>query len=73
MLRQMGFGVTAVQGEGRDGSVLILFVVAPRRRGKEVVRAVEKIDPEAFVTVEPISHALRGYLPDTTGPASLKK
>jgi uncharacterized protein YebE (UPF0316 family) len=73
MLHEMGFGVTAVEGEGKDGSILILFVVAPRRRGKEVMNAINKIDPDAFVTVEPISHATGGYLPDAAGPASLKK
>jgi uncharacterized protein YebE (UPF0316 family) len=72
-LHGMGFGVTAVEGEGKDGSILILFVVAPRRRTKEVIRQIEQIDPDAFMTVEPISHASGGYLPDSAGPASLKK
>jgi uncharacterized protein YebE (UPF0316 family) len=72
-LHEMGFGVTSVHGEGKDGSILILFVVAPRRRGKEVMKAIDQIDPDAFMTVEPISHATGGYLPDTAGPASLKK
>jgi uncharacterized protein YebE (UPF0316 family) len=72
-LREMGFGVTSVNGEGRDGSILILFVVAPRRRGKQVVSTIEQIDPEAFVTVEPVSHAIGGYLPESVSPTSLKK
>jgi uncharacterized protein YebE (UPF0316 family) len=73
LLREMGFGVTAIEGEGKDGSVLILFVVAPRRRGKQVIRTVTQIDPDAFVTVEPISHAVGGWHPESVSPASLKK
>jgi len=72
-LHEMGFGVTAVEGEGKDGSILILFVVAPRRRTKEVSKMIDQIDPEAFMTVEPISHATGGYLPESAGPTSLKK
>lgn len=73
MLREMGFGVTAVEGEGKDGSVLILFVVTPRKRGKEVIQTIERVDPDAFMTVEPVSHAIGGYLPESASPASLKK
>jgi uncharacterized protein YebE (UPF0316 family) len=69
----MDFGVTAVQGEGKDGSVLILFVVATRRRGRLVLETVEQIDPDAFVTVEPLSQAVGGYFPVTTSPFSLRK
>lgn len=72
-LREIGFGVTSINGEGRLGPVLILFVLSPRKRVKQVIAEIERIDPEAFVTVEPVSHALGGYLPESSGPASLKK
>jgi uncharacterized protein YebE (UPF0316 family) len=73
LLREMGFGVTTMQGEGKDGSILILFVVAPRRRNKELLRAVQGVDPDAFITVEPVSHAIGGFPPDSASPTSLKK
>jgi uncharacterized protein YebE (UPF0316 family) len=69
----MDFGVTAVQGEGKDGSVLILFVVSSRRRARGVLETVEQVDPEGFVTVEPLSHAVGGYFPVTHSPFSLRK
>ena len=72
-LREMDFGVTVVDGEGKDGSILILFVVASRRRGREAIRTVEQIDPDAFITIEPVSHAIGGYLPTTASPFSLRK
>ena len=61
-LREQGFGVTLVQGEGWEGDVLILFVVAPRRREKELLKLIEQLEPAAFVTLDAVDHALGGYL-----------
>jgi uncharacterized protein YebE (UPF0316 family) len=68
-----GFGVTAVRGEGREGEVVILFVVAKRKRGKTALRLVNEIDPDSFVTVEPVSQAIGGYIPLSPEAASVKK
>jgi len=57
-----GFGVTAVKGEGRGGEVFILFVVALRRREKELLRDIQAIDPHAFVTREQVGEALNGFM-----------
>lgn len=72
-LRGADYGVTTVQGEGKDGSILILFVVASRRRAREAIHSIEQIDPDAFITIEPVSHAIGGYLPTTASPFSLRK
>jgi uncharacterized protein YebE (UPF0316 family) len=72
-LLERGVGVTAVPGEGRDGNVLILFVVAPRRRGKELLALIQELDPEAFITVDPISHAVGGYMPLPAQATSMRK
>lgn len=72
-LLERGVGVTAVPGEGRDGDVLILFVVAPRKRGNELLELIKEIDPEAFITVDPIGHAVGGYLPMPTEASSMRK
>ena len=66
-------GVTAVPGEGRDGEVLILFVVAPRRRGKDLLATVQSLSPEAFITIDPISHAIGGYMPLPVPATSIRK
>lgn len=68
-----GFGLTAVDGHGKSSDVLLLFVVAPRRRGRTLLRAVAAVDPEAFVTVETVNVAHGGYVPHVTGPASVRK
>jgi uncharacterized protein YebE (UPF0316 family) len=66
-------GVTALPGEGREGDVLVLFVVAPRRRGKELLNTVQAIDPEAFITIDSISQAIGGYMPLPAPAASMRK
>lgn len=74
LLLNEGFGVTAVRGEGRDGEVTILFVVAKRRRGKKVIELLHELDPEVFITIEPVSQAIGGHMPLTASdPTSMKK
>ena len=53
-LREAGFGVTEVAGEGLRGPVTILFSVVPRRRGTEAMRIVAAHTPGAYVTVEDV-------------------
>jgi uncharacterized protein YebE (UPF0316 family) len=72
-LREQGFGVTVMQGEGKEGAVALLFVVAPRRREKELLSLTEQLDPSAFVTVDAVHHALGGYLSMVRGAVSVRK
>lgn len=55
MLRDKGWGVTEVQGTGRDGPVTILFTVIPRKQVKAAMQIVREQYPKAYVTVESIS------------------
>ena len=54
-LRSEGFGVTVINGEGRDGEVSIAWCVAPRKKGKQVLNIVYSINPDAYVTTESTS------------------
>ena len=51
-LRQEGFYATVVNGSGRDGDVRISFSVVPRRRVQEVLELIQRVNPQAYVTVE---------------------
>jgi uncharacterized protein YebE (UPF0316 family) len=62
-IRESHFGVTEVQGEGREGEQSLLFIVAPRRRGSELLKLVSSHDESAFVTVDAVNTAMGGYLP----------
>jgi uncharacterized protein YebE (UPF0316 family) len=69
-----GYGVTALPGIGRDGEVMVMFAVAARRRSDEILRHIQEIDPDAFITVEPISQAIGGYTPLlSSAPTSMRK
>ena len=72
-LHTEGFGVTAVQGSGFEGNVRILFIVAPRRREGDVLGEVRKVDPEAFITIEPVSRAIGGFPVAALPAAAVKK
>jgi uncharacterized protein YebE (UPF0316 family) len=81
LLVNEGFGVTSVVGQGRDGAeVVILFVVSPRRKKDLVLRNVQELDADAFITVEPVNQAIGGYpasadagLALTPAPSAMKK
>ena len=65
-----GYGVTAVTGHGRQQEVLILFLVTPRKRVRQLMALLKETDPHAFITHEPVTEAIGGYLPtlgDTEG------
>ena len=60
-LREDGYGVTIIDGEGKDGPVKIYLCVIPRRKLKSVLKMIEKINPNSFITT------------DMANPTSLKK
>lgn len=62
-LHEQSFGVTTVPGEGRDGNRTLLFVVAPRRRSDALIKVVHDIDPQTFITIDPVSRTIGGHLP----------
>ena len=51
-LREKGYGVTIINGEGMHGEVSIAWCVTPRKRVKEVLNIVSEINPDAYVTTE---------------------
>ncbi|MDH7486537.1 MAG: DUF2179 domain-containing protein [Anaerolineae bacterium] len=61
-LRQESFGATQVIGEGKDGPVGIIYSIVRRRQVPAVVALCERLDPQAFITVEEAGQVYRGYL-----------
>ena len=60
-LRDKGYGVTIIDGQGKDGPVKIYLCVIPRRRLKSVLDMIKEINPDSFITT------------DMANPTSLKK
>jgi uncharacterized protein YebE (UPF0316 family) len=72
-LIEEGYGVTAIRGQGRDQEVLILFVVARRKMRPQMIRTIQSIDPEAFITIDSIAQAIGGVLPAYKHAADVRK
>ncbi len=51
-LRQNGYSVTSVAGEGRDGAVGIVFLILKRRVTRDVIALVKQYNPKAYYTIE---------------------
>lgn len=60
-LRKSKFGVTLLPGEGGAGGVAILVVIIRRKQQPAVIRLIESIDPNAFISLQP-SMPYRGFI-----------
>ena len=60
-LRDHKFGVTILPAYGASGSRSIVVVIIPRKFQKKIIKIIESVDPEAFITVQ---HSLpyRGFI-----------
>lgn len=61
-LRQAGFGVTVVPGEGMKGPVELVYTTVRRKQTRQVIKIVESIDREAFITLHDSRHIFRGHV-----------
>nr|WP_255528426.1 DUF5698 domain-containing protein [Sphaerochaeta sp. S2] len=59
LLREQGFRVTEFQGNGRDGTIYLLFVQVPRKSVKQVMKLTRSIDSTCYLVVEDIK--MRAY------------
>jgi uncharacterized protein YebE (UPF0316 family) len=60
-LRTVGYAVTEIAGQGKDGVVAVLYCDVLRRDLKGAVDIVNEIDPDAFISSENIRPLRRGY------------
>lgn len=61
-LRRKGFGVTEFAGQGREGTVEMMYTVVRRRDLEDVLHEVDRWDPGAFVSIEEPRRIRRGWL-----------
>jgi uncharacterized protein YebE (UPF0316 family) len=62
-LREKGFGVTAIDGEGNTGSVKIVFLVVKRKDVAMVKDMIMQFNPRAFYSVEDVRQASETIMP----------
>ncbi len=65
-LRQDGYGVTELSGEGATGPVNILFTLVPRRDVPAVADVVREYHPNAFYSLEDVRTVESGVFPATS-------
>jgi len=65
MIRQKGFGVTVIQGKGKDGYKDVLIVSLPRKKLDDLLDLLRKHDEAAFVTVMDTKATVGGYFKQT--------
>lgn len=61
-LRESGFGVTTLYGQGRNGIVSTMRAVVNKREVSAVNRLVRELDPDAFITVEAAGNVQHGWV-----------
>lgn len=60
-LRTSQFGVTIMPGEGSSGGVAVLMIIIRRKDQKNVMKIIDEIDKDAFVTIQH-SRPYRGFI-----------
>lgn len=65
-LREAGFGVTCVPGQGAQGPVTIIYTIIKRKDLQMVVTLIHTLHPRAFLSIEELSSAHEGIFPPKT-------
>jgi uncharacterized protein YebE (UPF0316 family) len=63
MLREHNFGVTVIDGNGAKGPVKIIFTIVKRTDIEDVLRLIQKNNPQAFYSIEDTRAARQGVFP----------
>ena len=61
-LREEGFGITSVVGQGMKGDVLILYTVIRKRDMKTLLEIVKELEPKSFITIEDVRSFYYGFI-----------
>ncbi len=62
-LREAGYGVTELAGEGTTGQVNVVYTVIRRKDLDNVIGIIRGVMPKAFVSVEEVQSAKEGVFP----------
>ena len=62
-LRDSGYGVTTVNGEGVSGPVVLVYTIAKRRSISELLAIIHQTHPHAFLSIEDVRSTQEGIFP----------
>jgi uncharacterized protein YebE (UPF0316 family) len=60
-LREAGYAVTEMAGQGRDGAVDVILITARRKDVEHVQKLILSMDESAFITIEEVRPLWRGF------------
>lgn len=61
-LRQEGYGVTIIDGRGKDEIRSVLMIYSNRRGSDSVIEKIHKINPKAMVIINDVSTLTGGFI-----------
>lgn len=61
-LRSSGYGVTVMEGQGKDSARMVMMVFANRKNKYKIINIIESMDPKAFIVSNEVSILHGGYL-----------
>ncbi|MDL2252699.1 DUF5698 domain-containing protein [Ruminococcaceae bacterium OttesenSCG-928-I18] len=61
-MREQGFGVTTMHGEGKDGPVNVLMIFLKRKCQQEAISLIKNLCPTALITVNDVRHLRNGFM-----------
>jgi uncharacterized protein YebE (UPF0316 family) len=61
-LREQGYGVTVVNGWGKEGTRQLLTILVKRKNLPQLMRTIDDLDHDSFVTVMETRFIHGGYL-----------
>jgi uncharacterized protein YebE (UPF0316 family) len=62
-LRDAGYGVTRVEGEGTKGRVHLIYTIVKRRNVANVLAIIHEVKPNAFISMEEVRSTEKGVFP----------
>lgn len=63
ILREQGFGVTILEGKGKNNSKKnLLFIQLKRKRIPEAISLIKKYNPKAYITINDIKSMMGGFV-----------
>lgn len=65
-IREQGYAVTVLKGAGKESEKLILMILLPRKKRKQICDFIQSLDQDAVIIAEKVIPIIGGYQPTTT-------
>lgn len=62
-LKANDYGITTLEGQGARGPVHIIFSIVPKRESTNVIKILNKHNPNAFYSIEDVDSVKKGVFP----------